>query len=98
MPAFGRWFRSRGLRVSRRVDGHRLAVDIDLTGVSLLGARERLDQCRLAGAVATDQAEDLTPTQVDTDAIDSVDTPEGHTHVSHLDQRRPDAAGLGCHR
>ena len=48
---------------------------------------ERVHQRRLAGAVATDEGDDLAGVQVDGDAVDGVDAAEGDTDVAHLDQR-----------
>ena len=45
------------------VDG--LAVDEDLARVGRVGAGQRVDQRRLAGAVAADEADDLAGVQVD---------------------------------
>ena len=79
--------------VARVVDRHGLAVDEDLAGVGRMGAREHAHQRRLAGAVATDEGDDLAGVEVDADAVDGVDAAEGHADVAHLDERdRPPVA------
>ena len=64
-----------------------LAVDQDLAAVGRTGPREALHQCRLAGAVAADEAQDLAGVEVDGDVIDGVDAAEGDLDVAHLDER-----------
>ena len=46
-------------RLVRGPDLHRLAVERCLAGVARLGAGDRLDQGRLAGAVVADERDDL---------------------------------------
>ena len=66
-------------------------------GVGRVGARQRVHQRRLAGAVAADEGDDLTGVEVDADAVDGVDAAEGHADVAHLDERdgRPRCDGGG---
>ena len=91
-----------GLGVSRVADRHGLAVDQDLAGIGRVGAGERADQRRLAGAVAADEADDLAGVEVDGDAVDGVDAAERDEDVAHLDERHAGAggrrpgAGRGC--
>ena len=58
-----------------------------------MSAGERVDQRRLAGAVAADEGDDLAGVQVDRDAVDGVDAAERHADVAQLDERRPPS---GC--
>ncbi len=51
--------------VARVVDLHGLPVDADLPRVGGMRARQRVHQRRLAGAVAPDEADDLTRVEVD---------------------------------
>ena len=71
------------------------AVDEDLTGVGRVGSCERVDERRLAGAVAADEGDDFTGIEVDADAVDGVDATERHTDVAHVDERHPSVAGSG---
>ena len=64
-------------RVERRAEVHRLAVEPDLALVRVQGARERLDQRRLAGAVVADDGEDLARVELEVGAVDG-----GHVAVA----------------
>ena len=60
-------------RVVRLAEATRLAVDDDLAGVGMHGAREHLDQRRLAGAVVADDGHDLARADREVDAVDGHD-------------------------
>ena len=73
----------------------RLAVDEDLARIGRMRAGEGPDERRLAGAVATDQADDLARKEIDRDAVDGMDATEGDADVAHVDEwRRARSAAL----
>ena len=87
------------LGVAGEVDGDRFAVDEDLARVRRVGAGERVDQRRLAGAVPSDEGDDLARVEVHADSVDGVEAAEGDADVPHLDERVPpafDGAGGGA--
>ena len=56
-------------RIGRRLEVDDLAVELDLAFVGDRGARQRLDQRRLAGAVVADHCEDLAGAQFEVGAV-----------------------------
>ena len=56
-------------------------------GVGRVGARQRVHQRRLAGAVAADETDDLARVEVDADAVDGVQAAEGDADVAQLHER-----------
>src|SRR5690606_21504730 len=65
-----------------------LAVDADFPGVAAIGARQDLDQRRLAGAVVAEEANHLAAMQVDGGLIHRADTAERDGDIGHFDQWR----------
>ena len=53
------------LGIARIVDLGQLAIDVDVAGIALVGARQDLDQRRLAGAVVAEQAHHLAREEID---------------------------------
>jgi hypothetical protein len=69
-------------------------VDLDLWPliriwplVGLVGARQALDQRRLAGAVVAQKAHDLAGVKVDRDVVHRLDPAEGDRDVAQFDKR-----------
>ena len=74
-------------RIARVLDGDRLAIDENLPGIGRVRTRQRVNERRLAGAVATDEGHHLAGMQIDRDAVDGVNPAEGHADVTQLDER-----------
>ena len=72
-------------RITRVVDDHRLAVDDDLPGVGRMSTRQCVHQRRLAGAVATDEGDDLARVEVDSHPVDGVQATERDADVAQFD-------------
>ena len=83
------------LGVARIVDLRFLAVDEDRAAVALIGARQHLDQRRLAGAVVAEQADDLAGIEIDRGVVDRLDAAESDRDVA---SSRPAAAGWRLER
>ena len=81
---------ARAARLERRLEVHLLAVEADLALVRDRGARERLDQARLAGAVVPDHGEDLAGVEVEVGAVD-----RGHVAVALVQARAPTGSASG---
>ncbi len=73
--------------VAGAVDRSRPAVDADLARVGPIGAREHLDQRRLAGTVVAQQADDLAAAKIERHVVDRAHATEADAHAAHLDQR-----------
>ena len=77
-------------RVVRGLEVHLLAVEADRPLVRDRGAREHLDQARLAGAVVPDHGEDLAGIEVEVGAVDG-----GHVAVALVRARVPRGSASG---
>ena len=65
----------------RRAVEQRAALEQDLASVGRVEAAEAIEQCRLAGAVGADQAEDLALLQLERDAVERDDAAEPQRHI-----------------
>ena len=73
--------------VLRLLEVHRLPVHRDLAGVGDVRAGEALDEGRLAGAVVTDDREDLTGVEVEVDPVEADDAAEGDDELAGRQDR-----------
>ena len=71
----------------RRPVEQRAALEQDFAAVGRVEAAEAIEQCRLAGAVGADQAEDLALFQLERDAVERDDAAEPHRDIANLEQR-----------
>src|SRR5579864_3671105 len=72
----------------RRADAHRLTLKQDLAFIRPVNARQDLDECRLAGAVVAEQADDLAAPEFQTDAFQRVYARVPLVEIAHGHQRR----------
>src|SRR5690606_11321237 len=70
------------------IDRRGLAIDANFASVTLVGARENLDQRRLACAVMAQKSDHLALMQADRGVVDGADTSERDGDVGHFDQWR----------
>ena len=75
-------------RVAWRAEVHALAVEADLPLVRLQCSRERLDQCRLAGAVVADDREDLARVELEVGPVQRDDVSVALDDPARLEDRR----------
>ena len=73
-------------RVERGVDLDRLALEEDLAGVGLVHACQRLDEGRLAGAVVSDERDDLVGVDGEARAAQRADAAEALDDPSRFEQ------------
>jgi hypothetical protein len=67
---------------ARIVDLDLLALEQDVAAVSMIGARQTLDQCLFASAVVARQAHDFTGKKGNRDMIDCLDAPRRQSRYS----------------
>ena len=72
----------------RRLPGHVRSAHGDVAVVGVEEGGDDVDECRLAGAVRTEQTDDLPGADVEVDAAQCLDRAEGAHHVAHLQDRR----------
>ena len=73
-------------RVLRAVDVHLLALEDDLAAVGRVGARDALDQRRLAGAVVADERHHLAGAHLEVDVGQRLDRAEGLGDAAELEK------------
>jgi hypothetical protein len=75
------------------VDGDLFAVEGDRAGVDGVDPADALDQCRLAGAVVTDQRRHLPRINAQSDIVQDLDGTEALVDPAQLQKR---CRGHGC--
>src|SRR5437762_268931 len=73
------------LRVARRADARRLAVDHDVAGIPGVGAAENLHQRRFAGAVLAEQDVHLAGLELEVHAVERDHSWESFPDPAHLE-------------
>ena len=63
------------------------AIDINMSCIALVSARQDLDEGRLSSTVVAEETDYLTRVDVNCGMVDGFDTAEGDGDVPHFDQR-----------